>query len=66
MTNEIRYTTFQNKPLEKEYKGIKYGITCDQYVVSRQRIGRNKDNYFFNEKDFMAAVDLMIKRAAEV
>ena len=51
---------------DKEYNGIKYGITSDSYVVSRQKIGRNKDNYFFNEKAFMAAVDLMLKRAAEV
>lgn len=63
---EIRYTTFQNKPLEKEYKGIKYGITCDDYVVSRQPIGRGKDTYFFNEKDFIATVDLQEKRRAGV
>jgi len=59
----IRYTTIAGRPADKEYKGIKYGITCDHYVVSRQAIGRNKDTYFFNEKDFMTAVDLIIKRA---
>ena len=48
---------------DKEYNGIKYGVTSDSYVVSRQKIGRNKDNYFFSVKEFMAAVDLMIKRA---
>lgn len=51
---------------DKVYKGIKYGITTDAYIVSRQKIGRGKENYFFNEKAFMAAVDLMIKRATEV
>jgi len=52
------------KNQDKMYKGITYGITPDQYVVSRQKIG--KENYFFSEKEFMAAVDLMEKRKSEV
>lgn len=50
--------------MDKEYNGIPYSITPDQYVVSRQKVG--KENYFFSEKEFIAAVDLMEKRKAEV
>ena len=51
------------KNQDKMYKGLTYGITPDHYVVSRKKVG--KENYFFSEKEFMAAVDLMEKRKSE-